>query len=268
MKMVSQTTTKVVFVTAATLVGAQSFAQPRFHHLHGGEINGLFFVNSQRGWTAEDGTRIRRTDDGGTSWILEEVDTSNLETRVELKNIFFTDTLNGWAVGNEGVVLRSTDGGLTWTDANPSDRVVNQSTAMGACESVKAELFDIFMISTSVGFVVGDDGALQKTTDGGLSWSFVTNPPSAFACGSDPDDGYAIHFFQNSGTGFAAYSKGLIAGDHNRLWRTLDSGETWTEVALPNTTVSPVACPPTSGTENVEVWSIAFEDPLDYNSPA
>lgn len=120
-------TEKSVGCMAAILIGLAAHsanAQPKFYHMHGGEINGIFFLgDGLRGWTAEDGTRVRRTLDGGVTWQYCLVDTDNLETRVPLLNVFFFDQSNGWAVGTEGVVFKSTDGGANWSDANPTDRI-------------------------------------------------------------------------------------------------------------------------------------------------
>lgn len=122
------------------------------------------------------------------------------------------------------------------------------------------------MTSTSDGFVVGDDGVIQKTTNGGTTWNPIANLPASFQCGSDPDDGYSIHFFQNSGAGAAAYSKGIIAADHNLVWLTSDGGNSWNSVALPGTGTGS-NCPGFNPNANVEVWDIDFEDPTTYNSP-
>jgi len=82
------------------------------------------------------------------------------------------------------------------------------------CGTFPALLRDIFMVTDTFGWVVGDDGAYAFTDDGGTTWTplFITWPDllvnKYFNCGEDPNDIYQIHFFEDSGAGFDPYDKG------------------------------------------------------------
>lgn len=88
-------------------------AQAKFHYRQGGQLEGVFFLNSQKGWTAEDGGRLRFSQDGGLTWAPAEVPD---KVRGELRGVFMRSNLEGWAVGDGGVVLKTEDQeGDLWT---------------------------------------------------------------------------------------------------------------------------------------------------------
>jgi len=123
----------------------------------------------------------------------------------------------GWAVTRDGNRLLVTiDGGETWLDATPPGLhplptdisslgirpfFLNQSTAW----------FNPFTTST---------GTLYHTQDGGETW---TSTPTPF------DN--ASYFFLDENMGYGLIGLGAGAGSHYvALYRTLDSGMTWTEM--------------------------------------
>lgn len=115
------------------------------------------------------------------------------------------------------------------------------------------DLNDIFFASDNVGWAVGKDGAIRKTTNGGNTWSGQTSPVSedlngvyfissltGWACGKEgyilkttdggttwnqqasaaADDLYAIYFYSND-NGIAVGKRGIVV-------TTTDGGSTWT----------------------------------------
>jgi photosystem II stability/assembly factor-like uncharacterized protein len=116
------------------------------------------------------------------------------------------------------------------------------------------------MITGSVGWAVGDDGAIARTADGGVNWSIPGGYalPNGFEPAEDeyddPRDGYDIHFFDSE--------NGMLSSDYAAVHITADGGETWTELSP---TASITECPvPIS--PNIELWGMAFDDPNDENT--
>jgi photosystem II stability/assembly factor-like uncharacterized protein len=116
------------------------------------------FLSEQLGFGIVQGngnSYINKTQDGGISWNSSHFDS------VELKNILFTDTNNGWAVGSKSYELfitHTTNSGDSWhqqSNINISGWGLN----------------NIDFANSTIGFAVGDNGALIKTTDGGNNWS-------------------------------------------------------------------------------------------------
>ncbi len=206
-----------VFGLSATValmaLPAVAFSQsPEFHHLHGGRIGGVFFLDDDMGWTAEDGARVRRTLDGGTTWAYGRTED---EFREELTDVFFIGESDGWAVSASGSVLRSLDGGDNWEKINTDPAVILDQ------ETNPAHLNTIFMLDDTNGWVGGDAGTLFVTADGGISWDVPPDVPGGFTM-SGPEDCHKI-FFWNSDDGY-------MAGGQWHAYSTDDGGDNWTEI--------------------------------------
>ena len=126
--------------------------------------------------------------------------------------IMFSPT-KGWALTRyDSRILRTEDGGLTWLDAMPP--------ALSALPDLNLQPF--FWDADSAWFTPYGyaGGVLFHTQDGGLTWS---ETPAPF------DN--ARYIFLDLSYGYALVSLGAGAGSHYvALYRTLDSGITWTEV--------------------------------------
>ena len=159
-------------------------------------------------------TGLLRTTDGGQTW--SEVFTMNGTTHLE--GLFFLDAQKGWAVGfnaagisthcdewgcsttytsPKAVILNTTDGGLTWSS----------KTYASGVKSLRS----VFFIDASTGWVVGQDGMLGKTTNGGTTWVAQSSGTAALL---------SSVVFANAATGWTAGYEGLIR-------QTTDSGATW-----------------------------------------
>ena len=268
---------RIVLGVCALLAGAivkPALAQsPEFHYRQGGHLDAVSFIDSSRGWTGEDGGRIRFSVDGGQSWTLADLSAiTSPEAWGQLNGVFVMDMGGGdvkvWAVGEGGVVLVSTDAdGQEFADANSGARVLNVVGEGDPCVAAgqPAILHDIFMLDVDNGWLIGEDGVLRYTEDGGETWEDGTgspsfSPPSLMGCGEDPYDAYDIHFFADSG-----YTKGVIAAEFGKLFTTADGGDTWTPINLLG--AAPSVCPEVTGDENLEFWAMDFEDPDDPDSP-
>jgi photosystem II stability/assembly factor-like uncharacterized protein len=92
----------------------------------------------------------------------------------------------------------------------------------------------IFFINPDTGFVAGEDntGVIQKTMDGGNTWSRVYASPTNFEWVNDV-------FFANSTNGFAVGVNGTII-------RTTDGGGNWSSQTIPNVSIFASVFFPTS----------------------
>jgi photosystem II stability/assembly factor-like uncharacterized protein len=195
---------------------------------------------------------ILYSDDGGRLWHQSAVPVS-----VTLTALYFVNSSSGWAVGHDGVILHSFDGGATWikqADGNRLNellrieaeaRLEHAKTALQGApddpalqsevEQTQFELDDVnagaqfgpsrpllgvWFTSDTTGYVVGSNGQIFGTADGGVHWT------SQSRLLSNPD---ALHY--NSIVGDKS-GRQVIAGEAGKvyvsagggIWATLDVG--------------------------------------------
>ncbi len=139
-----------------------------------------------------------------------------------LFKVFFVNENTGWAVGSLGTLMKTKDGGKNWT-----------TQCMGF-----SAIRDLYFVDENIGWIVtgGDlhdsaDGAILKTTDGGLTWrdqlrdlwdySKVTYPFRVFR---------AITFIDRN-RGWASGSKWVNDTLNVAvIYKTTNGGETWNEI--------------------------------------
>ncbi len=126
---------------------------------------GIYFANSQTGWIVGEKTTILHTKDGGATWVVQFQDQDFI-----LKKISFADEMNGWAVGEYGYIYHTVDGGKTWQKQAGDFRFLPES---GEIEG-GTFLFDVKAVDPKNAWVVGIDGYVAKTSDGGKTWQTVT----------------------------------------------------------------------------------------------
>ena len=121
--------------------------------------------------------------------------------------VYFFDQNLGFITGHTGSILRTSNSGTTWTT------VILPNASFSANR-------DICFVSTSTGFVSGEDG-IWKTVNGGLSWTNVT-PTGATTISS------SSCWFRNPSVGVWGY--GSCRDTTVTFWRTTNGGTTWTSV--------------------------------------
>lgn len=137
---------------------------------------------------------IFKTTNGGNNWTYQYFPT-------ELRDIYFTSYLTGYACGY-GIVYKTTDSGTTWNPLN-----IDGDFFMG-----------IHFPNKDVGYVVGNQGTIAKTTNEGLTWEKLRNGNALLKKKQHFED----VFFENE-------EKGYIVGQ-NIFWVTQNAGQTWNQV--------------------------------------
>ncbi|MCB0401751.1 MAG: gliding motility-associated C-terminal domain-containing protein [Flavobacteriales bacterium] len=98
-------------------------------------------------WACGDAT-ILFSSDGGSSWTQQ----FNLPNSVVLYSIEALNSNEAWTVGEQGVALHTVDSGVNW---------VIHTTLFAD------DYFDVNMFNGSYGWMVGDNGKINNTVDGG-----------------------------------------------------------------------------------------------------
>ena len=140
------------------------------------------------------------SDDGGSSWTQIRVPTRSMLTAVTSP-----DGKHVWAVGHDEVILHSPDGGRTWA----LQRFAPEETF---------PLLDVWFGDPEHGLAVGAYGLLLETRDGGLTWN-----DRRF----DEEERHGNAIVQ------AVDDTLYIAGEFGFVFRSRDTGETWTALETP-----------------------------------
>ena len=171
----------------------------------GQELNilDLFFLNSDFGWAVGENGMILHTTNGGKDWMKqgESVDTF-------YNDVFFTDRKTGWIAGEFGTILHTQDGGATWKPQTCA--AIEKAVAESDWDRPLPALYGLYFKDQNEGWVVGMDGIILKTLNGGELWTQIP-----------------------SGTEKPLYSivvgkkSGWIVGNKGQYLMSEDSGQTW-----------------------------------------
>jgi len=180
-------------------------------------ITSLHMIDSMNGWALSD-QYVVRTTDGGNTWY-------NVLFESNPPSGYFPSATKGWVISNAFEIIRTTDGGQTWTRYN--------TPFNGGY---------IQFLDDNNGFVLyGEASGMQKqavalyqTTDGGATWTLkYDNNPTI------PNPGTTLPFSgHKNGMAFSNTTTGWVGGDYPTngylyLFKTTNSGTTWTQVSLP-----------------------------------
>jgi photosystem II stability/assembly factor-like uncharacterized protein len=153
-------------------------------------IINLFFINSSEGWSVSPYHELLKTTDGGKNWIKYTIPGSG-----SIYSLHFFDNQKGIAFGYKAI-YRTTDGGVTW---NSTDSELT--------------LYKSFFLSSTVGWVVGTNGTICKTSNGGETW---VSQQSGVAV--ELND---IYFFDQN--------MGIVVGNSATILKTTDGGLSWSQ---------------------------------------
>jgi len=189
-------------------------------------LYGVFFLDSQHGWVW--GNVNYRTLDGGTTW--QELPALGSAYFMEFYSASF-----GLATGNFGAMV-SHDGGLTWEPSPqeiPAFSFANATTGLGAAATglfrttnsgaafslVRAGAADAVAFLSPGTAVAIIDGALVRSTDGGVTWT-----------GSTPAVGRNRLFAVSAEVVLAWGRSGVFPDYDDRILRSADAGATWADL--------------------------------------
>jgi len=192
----------------------------------GSPLNGIFFLDDQNGWTW--GNANYRTTDGGTTW-------TELPFLGSAYFMEFHTTSFGLTTGNFGAYL-SLDGGLSWTPS-PNDmsafdfadgltglgvsatglyRTSDGGATFTLAHAGDAKAVAFLSTTVAVGIV---DGAFVRSTDSGVTWTV-----GALVDGRS-------HLVAVSADVVLAWGRAGAYPDYDdRLFRSSDAGQTWTDL--------------------------------------
>ncbi|MEO8514966.1 MAG: YCF48-related protein, partial [Ignavibacteria bacterium] len=150
------------------------------------------FIDTLTGFVGNREGSIMKTTNSGLTWKLQRTPTTATPIQIQ-----FINNNTGWTLASSGWLSRTTNGGSNW---------VLISTDRG-----RFQFFD------SLNGFGGGNGSLNKTTNGGFNWTQIPNV-EAFGV-----------FFLNKKIGWG-YGTGVWPNYYFKLYKTLDSGNTWNQL--------------------------------------
>jgi photosystem II stability/assembly factor-like uncharacterized protein len=212
-------------------------------------LQSVFFTDANTGWAVGQAGYVRKTIDGGKTWVAQTTST------FQINGVYFFDANHGWCVGGTaGTLCETSNGGTTWSAVNIAALTTFSAVHMydagtgwivgGAGTIMKvtgnggtydpqvshtsAGLKSVHFFDANTGWVVGDSGTIIKTIDGGTTWTGQTSGVSAQDL---------------NGVDFVDASTGWAVGTNGTIIKTINGGTTWTAQ--------------TSGT-NAHLYSVKF----------
>lgn len=171
------------------------------------QLNSIFFINNKDGWIVGDSGSVSKTTNAGQTWFAKSTGYTE-----DFYMIQFVDSVNGFICG-KNLLLKTTDAGNKWTTLlygiddyfhgmfwiNNDIGFIGKDTLIGYYRTLilkttngganwKASSLDEFKYSTilfeikikgKIGFAIGEDFLIWKTTDSGESWKLITQPISS-----------------------------------------------------------------------------------------
>lgn len=229
--------------TSATLLrttnGGASWSAPAFPSGLGA-LNSIRFLDAMNGVITGDNGVVLKTSDGGATWSAVTAFTSQ-----DLLSVSYPAAATIFAGGSQGNIFRSNDNGATW------DTLLADSNAT-------LPVRDLYFSLATAGWAAGDGGLLASTTDGN-TFTLSTQPyfgffqahgvafngNSGYAVGEDglavmtSDAGMTWNTFSVPSIDalnkvrFLSSFTGVICGDSNFVYRTVDGGMSWMTDVVP-----------------------------------
>ena len=198
-----------------------SFALPAQHGwflcnapAFGSRVDDIFMADDNTGYAVCGDGQIVKTTDGGSNWVLIELDDS-----IYCRSVEFTSPQKGFAGGfpvhpsyTQNILRKTTDGGATWTDLTP---LLAPYARNGICGLAAPDSNTIY----GCGNWYQDTAYIVKSVDGGATWTYIDMHQYATSL-------IDMHFL-NKDTGFAT-GTGLQPMEEAVILYTTDGGATWT----------------------------------------
>lgn len=161
----------------------------------------IHMLSVKKGFIAADNGYLFRTDDGGETW--QAIEFENFSSN--LNSVTFHNN-TGVVTTDRGGVIITYDAGKTWrlgylAEARKKNRWVNINRA--------------FLLNDYNIWIVGDEGLILNSTDGGRSWDNHRFMERSYL---------AVHFISDTA--------GFIGGEKGTILVTDDGGEKWIRVKV------------------------------------
>jgi len=227
----------------------------------------IFFLNQNLGWAVAHnfssvpyGTLLLRTWDGGYNWTSHNYPAED----IFMNCVFYLDSLTGWMGGSPHAIVRTVDGGYTWQD-------VTVDTSLLAFFPVLSIKFYNYNWGYASGGLFEIAGVTWRTSDGGDTWFAIdaTDAPAdeiheihlfdsvtVMGAGGDPDFGFGVGMIRtfDGGSNWEYEEVGIQGnafdldfrnddeawaplGSRAKLIYSLDGGDSWAEIATPESTM-------------------------------
>ena len=185
------------------------------------------FVNERSGWAVGHLGVVLHTDDGGLTWRkqLDGIEAAELMARAAVStedkaaaarmredgpdkpflDLYFQDENTGYVVGAYNLAFRTSDGGKHWQPWQshlPNPKSLHLYGMRGAGTAL---------------YLVGEQGSLFRSADGGATFDAVTSPYKGSYFGLVTARSGEIVVFGLRGTAF-------WSGDQGRNWQPVDTG--------------------------------------------
>lgn len=197
-------------------------------------LRSIFFIDANNGWACGDEGTIISTNNGGAVWTAQ---TSPYTSQYNC--VRFVSSTTGWVTGQGSVLLKTINGGVNWSQQ------MNQGVDMWGLEMLSATtgwvvggfnntqnsptllktingstwpfqtnsgvstflgFNDIRFTDANNGWIVGGNGIIRHTIDGGAAWTSQSSGTLYELLGLD---------FINSTTGYACGRQGIIIATSN-----------------------------------------------------
>ena len=250
----------VLFCIIAIYAASTVFAQSGWianKNVGSTDLVTVFFTDSKHGYIAGDNGYFAQTNDGGKTWVRQNINTSE-----NINEIYFRNDDNGYLVAGKKLFLTN-DGGKNWRENNIYDpkefkggtpqflsirfsdkkRGVIVGSVLNRNDEVidslimrtdnggetwyriqipfRRELYHLDFANKEKGWAVGDKGMILVTQDSGINWQIQKTGTDKALYNVD---------FRDENDGFAVGAKGTIL-------RTENGGEIWeiVKTGFPNT---------------------------------
>lgn len=181
---------------AKTTDGWETFSNVNYGNVV--TYNRIYFVNQNVGFIAGYLRFIRKTLDGGQTWIGITIPSTLIPSGVDITDIHFVNEQIGFVITDNGRVLKTTDQGATWT--------------MTQLQGSSYELNELLFVNENIGMAVGSLGEVYRTTNQGATWTLI-----------DTDVSLAYDIRMHNGILY-------MVGSSRAFTRSTDLGATWSPV--------------------------------------
>jgi photosystem II stability/assembly factor-like uncharacterized protein len=176
-----------------------------------GLLTTVYFVDDREGWAAGHDTLILHTTDGGENWTIQYEDPiPGGDLPKPILDIYFADKLHGWAIGAFALMLVTEDGGAHWRTVS-TDGLGEQ---LEAADSEPEPNFNALIPVDDRFLIVGELGTL-------LYYDPKASTPGDDEAGGDDAAEEAMDSSNEDGSEVAA--DGAMAGPANTAWRIIPS---------------------------------------------